>query len=82
MWKKARGRGLSVEDFSACSARERQRELFGTEGRDVVASGLRDSVAMLLLGTLFLSSSESRERSDCVWSESFDHSQHFHSSEY
>jgi len=36
----------------------------------LVASSLRDSVAMLLLGTSFLWSSESRERSGCVWSES------------
>lgn len=34
--------------------------MFGTEGRDVVASSLRGGVAMLLLGTSFLSSSESR----------------------
>jgi len=40
----------------------------------LVASSLRDSVAMLLIGTSFLSSSESRERSDSVWSELFRHS--------
>jgi hypothetical protein len=44
----------------------------------LVASSLRDSVAMPLLGTAFLSSSESRERSDSVWSEQIRHAQYLY----
>jgi len=68
---------MEVEDTSACSVRERKNCLVQRVGM-LVASSLRDSVAMLLIGTSFLSSSESRERSDSVWSELFRHSLHLH----
>jgi len=69
--------GKEIEDTSACSVRERNNCLVQRVGM-LVASSLRDSVAMLLIGTSFLSSSESRERSDSVWSELFRHSLHLH----
>ena len=69
--------GMEVEDTSACSVRERNNCLVQRVGM-LVASSLRDSVAMLLIGTSFLSSSESRERSDGVWSELFRHCLHLY----
>lgn len=68
---------MEVEDTAACSVRERNNCLVQRVGM-LVASSLRDSVAMLLIGTSFLSSSESRERSDSVWSELFRHSRHLY----
>jgi hypothetical protein len=68
---------VEVGDTSACSERERNNCLVQRVGM-LVASSLRDSVAMLLIGTSFLSSSESRERSDSVWSELFRHSLHLY----
>jgi len=76
MWNNVE-EGMELEDTSACSVRERKNCLVQRVGM-LVASSLRDSVAMLLIGTSFLSSSESRERSDSVWSELFRHSLHLH----